>query len=130
MLLKTIFIVLALILTGCNTNPTPKEYTETSEVILSILNDPTNNDHICKRVKQFTDGNTTKEQCLKNLPTSKEICGRIINNYVGRYATTNEVTKWIVRKTIFCQVWTVLGYETIADEKGIRYKKKKGGILD
>ncbi len=105
------------------------EKMETSEIILSILNDADNDEHICRRAKEFTDSNMTKEQCLEKLPKSKETCGGIINNYVGMYVNDNETEKWIVRKTIFCQVWTVLGYETIADEKGIRYVKKEGGIL-
>lgn len=131
MIFKTIFIVISigLIFTGCNKNLTPKKGTKTSKIILSVLNDSTNNDHICRRVKEITDGNMTKEQCLENLPTSKEKCGGIINNYVGLYVTDVEVSKWVVQKTIFCQVWTVLDYETIVNERGINYVKKENSVL-
>jgi hypothetical protein len=124
-----IVILIGLTFTGCNKNLTPKKGTETSKIILSVLNDSTNNDHICRRVKEITDGNMTKEQCLENLPTSKEKCGGIINNYVGLYVTDEEVSKWVVQKTIFCQVWTVLDYETIVNERGINYVKKENGVL-
>jgi len=105
------------------------EKMETSEIILSIFNDPDNDEHICRRAKEFTDGNITKEQCLEKLPTSKETCGGIINNYVGMYVTDEKAAKWVVNRTIVCQVWTVLGYETIADERGISYARKEGGVL-
>ncbi|WP_345973270.1 hypothetical protein [Sulfurimonas diazotrophicus] len=105
------------------------ETMETSEIILSIINASDNDEQICRRAKEMTDGNMTKEQCFEKLPASKEFCAETVNNFIGMYVTDEEVARYVVRKIIFCQVWTVLGYETVVDDKGIHYVKKEGGVL-
>ena len=101
----------------------------TSDAILSIINDPTNDELVCQRATQMSKGELNKANCIEKLPSAKETCAEATNNHIGMYINTPEQAALVARTITFCQVWSLLGYETAVTDAGVHYIKKPGGIL-
>lgn len=108
---------------------TVAERVETSEIIVSIINDPTNDEQVCARAVSMSEGTFEESSCDAILPRAKETCASAINTYIGLYTTTTEQATYIARTLVLCQVWTVLGYETEMTDEGVFYVRQPGGVL-
>lgn len=105
------------------------EKMETSEIVLSIINDPATDEHSCRRALSMSEGKIKKSMCEEALPKVKESCASAVNNFIGMHTTTEEQSRYIARTLMLCQVWELLGYETITTENGVQYIKQPGGVL-
>lgn len=120
----SVFVTLALL---CSI--TKAEDVKTSEIILSLLNDPKVDEHTCRRVREFSDGAFDDASCMEALPRAKEVCGSAVNNFIGLYITSMEQARYVTRTIMFCEVWAVLGYETVTTERGVWCTGKPEGKL-
>jgi hypothetical protein len=105
------------------------EKVEASTIILSVINSPTNDEFSCSRAISMSNGTLEQSACEEALPAVKESCAGAVNNFIGMYITTEEQARYVTRVVMLCQVWELLGYETITTEQGVHYIKKPGGVL-